>query len=71
MAKRAHRLKISLPLDPYRGSIRMDGKPMKGVSRIDMAVAPGELVKVRLTMLAYVEVDGDIKESEIIHVERP
>jgi hypothetical protein len=70
-----HSLKIVVPGDPFDASIEMDGKPMEGVTRIELTVAPNDMVKVRLTMFAHVTLEAELADSEvvreIVHVERP
>jgi hypothetical protein len=48
----------------------MDGKPLDHVSRIELDVNANSLTAVRLTLFAHVVIEGDLKEAEIIHVER-
>lgn len=70
MTDNFHRFKINLPLVSNNATIEIDGKPLKGVTGIGLMVGVGELVELRLTIIGHVEIDGQLTESEFVHVER-
>lgn len=65
------RLRIFLPVDTCLATIELDGKRMDNVSRIELDVNANSVTQVRLTLYACVEIEGALKNTEIIHVERP
>lgn len=65
-----HTFKLVLPIDSNEASISMDGKPLNNVTMIDVHVAAHSLTQIKLTMWAYVEVEGELEASEIVHIDR-
>ena len=65
-----HKIEITLPGNAYEGSIELDGKPLEGVTRISMVIDPSQTTAVVLTIVGHITVDGELDDTEIVHVER-
>lgn len=65
-----HSFKIHAPLNSNEAFIEIDGKRMEGVTRIAFGIAARSPVEVTLTVMGYVDITGEFRESEILRVVR-
>lgn len=65
-----HTFKIHAPLNPMETKIEIDGKPLKAVRRVEFSISPDDLVEMKLTIVGFLEVDGEFREADLVKVER-
>jgi hypothetical protein len=65
-----HTFKIHAPLNSNETTVEMDGKRVEGVTRVEFSIAAKQVVEVKLTVLGYVDITGEFRESELIRVAR-
>lgn len=65
-----HTFKIHAPLNTNNAFVEMDGKRLEGITRVEFALAAGQIVEVKLTVFGYVDITGEFRETEIVRAAR-
>ncbi len=65
-----HKFVFCAPVNPYEGSVTIDGKPLDGIVRASVELRPNGPTTLKLEIIGEVIVEGEYREIEILTVAR-
>lgn len=64
-----NRIKLSVPLDPRKATVELNGAPLEGVVALRFSADAGSgPTRVHITVVAEVTVDGEFRSKEVLVV---